>query len=148
MPPYVNIRVASPLDASSLVDLVNELGYSATSEQLRERLETACSDPQHAVFVAESESIAGWIQVTRYLTLESGVCCEIRGLVVAASHRHFGIGRKLVAAAESWAVSHQCTRIRVRTNIVRDDAQAFYSRLGYSVSKTQRVFDKSLSTAT
>jgi GNAT superfamily N-acetyltransferase len=147
MSPFVNIRVASPIDAPNLVALVDELGYPATSEQVRERLDIACSDPQIAVFVAESGSIVGWIQVVRSLTLESGVYSEIRGLVVSKSHRRFGIGRKLVAAAESWAASRQCPRIRVRTNVVRDDARAFYSKLGYGVSKTQRVFEKSLSAA-
>lgn len=86
----------------------------------------------------------GWIHASRSLTLESGVGCEIRGLVVAASHRQSGVGRRLVEAAESWADGRQCTRIRVRSNVVRDGARAFYSRLGYRVSKTQRVFDKPL----
>jgi GNAT superfamily N-acetyltransferase len=144
MPPLVNIRAASTTDAPAVVALVGELGYSATAEEMRVRLDIASSDPQHAVFVAESQCILGWIQVAESLSLESGVYCEIRGLVVAKSHRGVGIGRKLVAAAESWAASRRCSRIRVRTNVTRDDAQAFYAKLGYSVSKTQRVFDKSL----
>jgi GNAT superfamily N-acetyltransferase len=144
MPSPVNLRTPRAIDGPGLVALVSELGYSATSEQMRDRLEIARSDPQCAVFVAESDSIVGWIHVVRSLTLESGVCSEIRGLVVAESHRGQGIGRALVGAAENWAAGHGCTNIRVRTNVVRDDAQAFYLKLGYAVSKTQRVFDKSL----
>ena len=141
----VEIRTASPIDAPFLITLVGELGYSASSEEMRMRLEVACLDPHYAVFVAESDVIVGWIQIVRTLTLESGFCGEIRGLVVAKTHRELGIGKKLVAAAEKWAASHQCERIRVRTNVTRDDARAFYSKLGYSISKTQCVFDKFLS---
>lgn len=124
--------------------LTEELGYVVSEDEMKSRLEIACADARHAVFVAVSDSVVGWIQVVRDLTLESGYSGELRGFVVAKSHRRLGIGRKLVGAAESWAQDHQCDRMRVRTNVIRNDARAFYLKLGYALSKTQNVFDKSL----
>ncbi len=140
----ISIRIAAPDDAPHITPLLEELGYVSTLREVKDRLEHASSDPQQAVFVAEAPDIAGWIQVVRVLTIENGFCCEIRGLVVARTRRHLGIGRKLVEESERWAMARRCGRIRVRTNIVRSGAQAFYANLGYSVSKTQRVFDKLL----
>jgi GNAT superfamily N-acetyltransferase len=130
------------------VELVRELGYSATPEEILSRLDVTCSKTDQAVFVAEGESIVGWIQVSRTVTIEGGFGSEILGLVVTRPHRQSGIGRILVEAAESWAIGHGCARMRVRSNIVREDAHDFYFKLGYAVSKTQSVFDKGLPAAT
>ena len=98
----------------------------------------------HGIFVAEHERLLGWIHVSVIETMESESFAEIRGLVVSESYRGSGIGRQLVAAAEQWAHKKHCSRIRVRTNIVRIDAHAFYKKLGFVSKKTQHVFDKSL----
>jgi GNAT superfamily N-acetyltransferase len=144
MVPPVVIRAAVPDDAPGMADLAGELGYPVTPSGMKLGLEEAGCDPRHAVFVAEAGSLVGWIHVTQVLSLESGTCAEIRGLVVESSHRRSGIGRRLVIAAEEWALRYQCPRIRVRTNIVREEAARFYGSLGYDLLKTQAVFDKRL----
>jgi GNAT superfamily N-acetyltransferase len=144
MVPPVIIRAAVPDDSPRMADLAGELGYPVTPSGMKLRLEEARDDPRHAVFVADVGSLAGWIHVARILSLESGTCAEIRGLVVGSPHRRCGIGKRLVAAAEEWALENQCPRIRVRTNIVREEAARFYDSLGYDLVKTQAVFDKRL----
>ena len=138
----VRIRVALPEDASALAVLTGELGYPVAASAMEARLEEVAGDPHHGVFVADAGSIAGWIHVALVLTLESGRYAEIRGLVVGRAYRRDGIGRRLVAAAEEWARCTECSRVRVRTNIVREEAPRFYTALGYELSKTQAVFDK------
>ena len=140
----VNIRTAAIDDATSLAALAGELGYPTTTEQMQIRLGTAAAESQHRVFIAELDAIAGWIQVSLMLSLETGQFAEIVGLVVAESERGAGIGGKLVAAAEKWAAEEGCTRIRVRTNVLREKARLFYQRLGYQGVKRQEVFDKAL----
>ncbi len=140
----VAFRDAQASDAPMLAALAGELGYPTTSAEMERRLEVLRTDPRHKIVVAEHNALLGWIHVSMIETLESESFAEIRGLVVAETHRGSGIGRQLVAAAEHWANQKKCSRIRVRTNIVRVDAHAFYKKLGYVSKKTQDVFDKSL----
>ena len=139
------IRDAQISDAATLAALAGELGYPTTPAEMEHRLGVLCSDPRHKIFVAERDGLMGWIHVALIDTLESESFAEIRGLVVTEVHRGSGIGAQLVAAAEQWANIKKCNRIRVRTNIVRVEAHAFYKKLGYESKKTQDVFDKSLS---
>ena len=138
------IRDAKISDAAALAALARELGYPTTSAEMEGRLESLRSDPRHRIFVAERDGLLGWIHVSMINTLESESFAEIRGLVVSESYRGSGIGTQLVAAAEKWANEKRCNRIRVRTNVVRVEARAFYKKLGYVSRKTQDVFDKSL----
>ena len=140
----VNIRDAQISDAAMIAVLAGELGYPTTSVEMEHRLAILNSDPHHKIFVAEQSDLLGWIHVSVIETLESGSFAEIRGLVVTEPHRGSGIGRRLVAAAEQWSIQKRCSRIRVRTNIVRVEAHAFYKKLGYVSKKTQDVFDKPL----
>ncbi len=140
----IKIRTVKRSDAKSIVVLSAELGYPATAAQVTKRLAYFAADSRHEIFVAELDGVVGWIQVSVVETLESGTFAEILGLVVAKSHQDRGIGTRLVAAAEAWARKKKCRRIRVRTNRVRVQAQEFYKKRGYSLKKTQHVFDKTI----
>jgi hypothetical protein len=54
------------------------------------------------------------------------------------------MGRELCRAAEEWARGCGVTRIRVRSNVIRERAHAFYLRDGYARVKTSAVFEKVL----
>jgi len=144
MTPVARIRTVVPADAAPLSALAGELGYPTTTEEMRNRIEGAASDPHHAIYVAEMDAIVGWIHMSVNLSLESGISAEIRGLIVTEACRGGGVGSMLVAAGEAWAKKKGCRRIRVRTNAAREKAQAFYAKLGYRITKTQEVFDKEL----
>jgi GNAT superfamily N-acetyltransferase len=138
------IRRAQLPDAAAIGALSGELGYPTTTEEMERRLRTLDSNDEHAVFVAQDEVLLGWIHVSAIESLESALFAEIRGLVVTASRRDSGIGTRLVEVAEKWANEKQCPRIRVRTNVVRVEAHLFYKKLGYTMKKSQDIFDKSL----
>ncbi len=138
----MRIRLAIPEDATALATLSGELGYPATKEQILERLTPLHSSGHDAVLVAVEQQIIGWIHVARTLSLESGPGAEIMGLVVAERFRGGGIGARLVSEAEQWARQQGLNRIRVRTNVVREEARAFYAKRGYRLVKQQAVFDK------
>jgi len=144
----ITIKEAEKSDAQALAMLCGELGYPASATDIERRLEVLCSDPEHVIFAAKDDAILGWIHVTVIRSLESDPFAEIRGLVVTERHRGGGIGSQLVEAAEKWANGKKCGRIRVRTNIVRAEAHAFYRRMGYVSKKTQDVFDKLISSKT
>jgi aminoglycoside 6'-N-acetyltransferase I len=57
----------------------------------------------------------------------------IEGWYVAENHRHEGIGRKLLAAAEDWARSQGCFEVGSDTWIDNEVSQRVHEALGYEV---------------
>jgi len=138
-------RRARPEDAARLADLSTELGYPMTPDEAAQRLSELAAHEDHALFVADSDGrVAGWIQVSLPRIFETPRRAEIAGLVVDSAARGRGIGRHLVAAAEAWARERGCLAVRVRSNVVRERAHAFYRREGFRDLKTQLVLEKDL----
>jgi GNAT superfamily N-acetyltransferase len=143
----VRIRPARLEDAVAVAELSGELGYPTPPEQGKRRLSSILESVDHEAFVATDQdgSVVGWIHVFATLRLEADAFAELGGLVIAASHRGHGIGKRLVAAAESWARQRGLDRVRVRSKASRGDARRFYQHDGYSRVKTQEILDKALS---
>jgi GNAT superfamily N-acetyltransferase len=141
----VAVRPARESDREDLARLSTQLGYPMSEREARERLAKIAGHPDHALLVAERDGrVAGWLQVSRVRVFESEDGVEIGGLVVDETLRGRGIGAMLLAEAERWARERGCHRIRVRSNVVRERAHAFYRSAGFSEVKTQRVFEKLL----
>jgi GNAT superfamily N-acetyltransferase len=139
------IRTARAEDAAALAPLATQLGYPSTTEDIESRLALVLPDPSQLIAVAEvSGQVVAWIHAALYLTLESGAAVELRGLVVDEKHRGMGIGRALTERVEEWTRQRGARTVRLRSNIIRDGAHAFYQHLGYSVVKTQHAFRKNL----
>jgi GNAT superfamily N-acetyltransferase len=62
-------------------------------------------------------------------------------LVVDAQHRKMGMGKSLIEEILQWAKSKNCSHIRVRCQVMRKEANIFYSRLGFQEVKQQKVYD-------
>jgi GNAT superfamily N-acetyltransferase len=133
-------------DAAVIATLVGELGYSANADDIKARLPLLLDSDRYflAVATAADGGLLGLVNAEQRLNIESGTSFELTGLVVASSARRGGVGSALVAAAESWAVAHGATTMRVRSNVVRPEAHAFYARLGYGLRKTQHCYARSL----
>lgn len=57
----------------------------------------------------------------------------VEGWYVIEDHRHQGIGKKLLAAAEDWARSHGCIEMASDTWIDNELSQRVHESLGYEV---------------
>jgi GNAT superfamily N-acetyltransferase len=137
------IRMMQTADVDRVADLLSQLGYPSTPEDIARRFSRIDGRDDQALFVAdEGDAVAGWMHVGAHPYLESDESAEILGLVVAEGQRSRGIGAALVSAAERWAVEHGCQVIRVRSRITRDRAHAFYERGGFERIKTQHCFQK------
>jgi GNAT superfamily N-acetyltransferase len=138
------IRLMAAGDASSVADLTNQLGYSATGDDIARRFDDIRRAPEAAVLVAtdERDSAIGWILVRMVAALSSDRPAEIGGLVVGDGHRSEGIGTELVAAAEEWSRQHGARSLTVRSRSTRERAHRFYVRLGYEQIKISHVFEK------
>ena len=139
------IRPARDADAAAIAVLSGQLGYPSGKAEILERMKALAARGSAAILVAEADGrVAGWVAVREDLTLESGAFAEIAGLVVDEGFRGHGLGEALVAAGEGWARERGHVRMRVRSNVVRERAHRFYERLGYTVTKKQAVFDKTI----
>jgi GNAT superfamily N-acetyltransferase len=140
----IEIRSAEDRDITTLARLAGELGYPSTPEQVRERFADIKAAPHQATYVAvtNGDAVIGWIQLSEVRSLESEPRAEITGLVVDSNFRGGGAGRLLVQRGEEWARQRGLAVIGVRSNIIRERTHVFYERLGYAVTKTQKVFRK------
>ncbi|MEZ2347609.1 GNAT family N-acetyltransferase [Terriglobus sp. RCC_193] len=112
---------------------------------MRERIHRLAESVDRIAFVAVLENtVVGWADASIERHLQSPDVVELGGLVVAEGHRGLGIGRRLCEAVEAWAVHQEIPRVRVRSQIKRQDAHRFYLRDGYEHIKTSAVFEKRL----
>ena len=141
-----NIRNASLDDISDICKLSEELGYINLEHEIKERLNYILNSNEHLVVVAflSDMKIVGWIHIFEAQRVESGKFAEIGGFVVKKEYRNIGIGKKLLKAAEEWTLKKKLPKLRIRSKIEREDAKKFYLKMGFSITKKQRVFDKKI----
>jgi len=134
-------------DLSSVVSLVEQLGYPNAIEDLESRFSEIQNHPNYVLFVAKSSSgkAVGYVQVNRELhTLVAAPRAEIAALVVDQFERSKGIGAALLKRAEEWARENQLPLIRIRSNVKRSDAHRFYQKNGYEIGKSWHLLTKEL----
>lgn len=142
----VTVRQMRPEDAAAVANLTTQLGYAATEAEIRRRYDLIKDRWDARLFVAQQarKAVVGWIHVQATYSLECDTRAEIWGLVVSETARGTGVGRRLVEAAEEWALMRGLGAIVLRSNRLRIEAQRFYEHLGYKVTKTQNAFRKDL----
>ena len=142
----IAIRPMRPEDAARVAELTTELGYPSTEDEIRRRYGLIINRPDASLFVAHDARnvVVGWIHVQATHLLECDARAEIWGLVVGEIARGTGVGRRLVEAAEEWALRRGLRAMAVGSNERRTEARGFYEHLGYKLAKTQNAFRKTL----
>ena len=93
----MNIRPICPDDADAVAELVAQLGYERTREQVLRWVYDLGSRPEQACFVAELKGeVVAWIDVSLEHHLQSDVFGLIGGLVVKDGVRGAGFARAWV----------------------------------------------------
>jgi GNAT superfamily N-acetyltransferase len=85
------------------------------------------------VYVAEMDgAVVGFaaVQVVPLLERERPLC-RLTALVVDEEARRPGVGRALLERVEDEARRLGCERLEVTSSVQREDARAFYERLGF-----------------
>ncbi|MGF1672048.1 MAG: GNAT family N-acetyltransferase [Balneolaceae bacterium] len=139
------IRNVEIEDSESLTELSNQLGYKSELIEVQKRLMEILKNNDNCVFMAlEGEKIVGWGHGFYSRRVESDPFVEIGGLVVDIEYRKKGIGKLLVEEIKRWASTKKCKKVRVRCNTIRKETHIFYQKLGFEITKNQKVFDKRL----
>lgn len=141
----VKIRCANVSDAGYIAALSGQLDYPTSQEAVSIWLQRFLNHEDHAVFVAEvGQNIVGWVHAYKTYYLYEPVFAEIGGIVVDSNHRGTSVAQQLMQSCEEWAKNNGCAYVRARSGSTRLRAHAFYTKIGYEQSKTQKVFTKYL----
>jgi GNAT superfamily N-acetyltransferase len=131
--PAHTIRPAVATDASELARLVTALGHPTTVSELVDRWGPWTTAGNTAlVAVMPDGALAGVATLHQTVVLHRPEPVgRITALVVDASVRGQGIGRSLVAAAESLLANAGCGLLEITSNVRLTEAHSFYGHLGY-----------------
>lgn len=134
------IREAIQKDMSQLAVLMEELGYSTTTDEMTLRFSKIGPNALYNTQVAEMDGVIvgmiGMMLGFHYEKNENYV--RIVALVVDTEHRKKGIGDKLISKAEEWAKEQGAIRVVLNSGnrSERDDAHHFYIKRGFEGSAT------------
>ena len=138
---HAGIRDATIDDAERVAQLMTELGYPTTVEEMTDRLGAIVADPNYATFVADAGAcVVGVAGATlgRYYE-NDGVYCQLLVLSVSSTARGQGTGTRLVETVERWAASGRARHRRQQRAASRRRARFLrapaYARTGYRFVK-------------
>ncbi|MCM3759030.1 GNAT family N-acetyltransferase [Sporosarcina aquimarina] len=129
------IRSIQPTDFTDLVELMSELGYPTTLEELSKRLDLLKKHGDYeALVVVKNNQVIGFAGLCKGLAYEfTGLYVRIIAFVVSSKLRNQGVGTKLLKACEQWAIQQGAIGITLNSGNreERQIAHTFYESNGY-----------------
>ena len=139
------IRRLQSTDMAAIRPLLRQLDYDIDVAEITARVNHVLARQDHYVAVVERQgSIVGLVHVYERAALEKPVEAVVQALIVEEAARGSGLGSKLMQNAECWARERGLTSVSLHTQIARDDAIAFYRRLGYETVATAHLMRRTL----
>ena len=131
----IEIRAVQSTDYIDLVELMEELGYPTTLEELTRRFEVLEKHVDYQTIVAVKDNqVIGFAGSCKALTFEfTGFYVRILAFVVSSKQRKQGVGTMLLKACEEWAIQQGAGVITLNSGNreERQIAHAFYTGNGY-----------------
>lgn len=140
----IHVRPGQPTDLDQLAPMWHALWPSSSTEEHAQELRlllpgTAALTMPHAILVAEASegTLVGFLEVD--LRSHADGCDPaqpvgyMEGWYVTENYREQGVGRKLLAAAENWARSHNCIEMASDALIDNELSQRAHDALGFEV---------------
>ena len=139
------LRLLEAADAVAVSALLPDLGYTVSADDVVARLAALRDWPDQEALVAELDGrIVGLCHVQGVRMLISDGYAEIQALVVSEALQGQGLGRQLLEHACAWVAGRGYGRVRLRSNVVREGAHAFYEHLGFEKSKASYAFERTV----
>jgi GNAT superfamily N-acetyltransferase len=118
-------------------------GVNSEEAQVLERLENLPKEDR-LLLAVQGELLLGYAHLRISRTLSRNPAAEVVAIIVRNDRRRQGIGRRLIAAAETWARQAGREHLLLHTEVIRTEAHAFYAALGYEKSATTIEFQRDL----
>ncbi len=134
------IREAEPTDIFDLTELMTELGYATSIDEMKTRFENIKNHKDHQTFVAtDGKEILGMVGLSKNFSYEqNGIYVRVLALVTRSGSRQKGIGKKLMEVAENWAREIGANKVLLNCGN-RDEraiAHLFYKKIGYEIKSS------------
>ena len=134
--PPVRVRPATPADRDQIWPLARDLAtsYTVDRQAFAHIFDSLLTHRDALVLVAEAQgTIVGYLLAFSHPAFHAnGPIAWVEEVMVAAPARAAGVGRHLMATAESWARSVGAAYVALATR----RAAPFYRALGYAESAT------------
>ncbi|EPD53564.1 GNAT family N-acetyltransferase [Paenisporosarcina sp. FSL H8-0542] len=131
----IEIRTVQSSDYEDLLELMAELGYPTSLEELTKRFELLLSHTEYeTLVVVKNNQLIGFAGLCKALSFEfTGVFARIQAFVISSKQRKQGVGSMLLKACEEWAIVQGAGSITLNSGNreERIPAHAFYIRNGY-----------------
>jgi GNAT superfamily N-acetyltransferase len=138
------IRDAAPADGETIAGLLTQLGYPSEAAAVEARLDRLRIVGDRVVVAEVDGRVAGLAHLQVSPAIERDrPAAKLGALVVDEAQRGQGIGRALVEAMEAEARLRGCELLFLTTAERRDDAHAFYERVG--LERSGRRYARTLS---
>lgn len=134
------IREAEPTDVFPLTELMNELGYDTTINEMKTRFENIQNHMDYKTFLAtDGTVILGMVGLSKNYSYEqNGIYVRVLALVTRSNFRQKGIGKRLMDVAENWARDIGASKVLLNcgNREEREIAQLFYNKIGYQIKSS------------
>jgi GNAT superfamily N-acetyltransferase len=129
---------------TQLAELLRAEGVHVVDEaQVFQRIEELPKEDR-LLMAVRGETLLGYAHLRISKSMSRSPAAEVVAIIVRPDSRRQGIGRRLIAAAETWARHAGRAHLLLHTEVIRTEAHAFYSALGYEKSATSIEFQRDL----
>lgn len=134
------VRKAKHADIDAMVDLLTalfaiEVDFRPDPERQRRGLTLLLGRPEDTCCLRVAElngEIVGMASAQELISTAQGTpVAMVEDVVVASGWRGRGVGRRLVAALEDWALGRGMSRLQLLADCNNNAALAFYERVGW-----------------
>jgi GNAT superfamily N-acetyltransferase len=141
----VSIRPMTAGDVPATQELLLQLGYPLSSEELKQRYEAVAGAANHTIMLAEQAGrVVALCHVYARPALDKPPEAIVQALVVDRASRGSGMGKIMMMAVETWARDRGFTSVALTSSVTRAEAHAFYEAIGYQRAATSHMFRKHL----
>ncbi|MGE7771384.1 GNAT family N-acetyltransferase [Viridibacillus arvi] len=135
----MEIRKYKSSDIVEFTELMTDLGYPSSLDEMKLRMERIELNPNYFTFVATiNKTVVGMIGVTFHNTYtNNSVKTQITSLVTKKEFRGQGIAKKLVRYVEEWAISEVGSDFVYLLSGISEQritAHELYKYLGYKIT--------------
>lgn len=146
----IKIRSGLISDTDSIVNLMFQLGYPISYDDMRQIITTYLTNDDYYIFVvtADEKPIGTVSMITNNYFHQVGKFAILSSLVIDQKYRANGIGNLLLDYVETYAKQNHCISIELKSGIrrIKDGTHNFYKKRGYLDNAAhQTYFKKNLS---